>query len=80
MRSSYRSGRKTRWAQRSYPFLPVAALNLNQLVDNRGVCHLEAAPLASASAWIDFYQRYREERLETLEALFRDDTDTHKDG
>lgn len=46
----------------------------------RHVCHLEAAPLASASAWIDFHQRYWEERLETLEALLRDDTDTHKDG
>jgi DNA-binding transcriptional ArsR family regulator len=46
----------------------------------RHVCRLETAPLASASAWIDFYQRYWEERLETLEALLRDDTDTHKDG
>jgi DNA-binding transcriptional ArsR family regulator len=39
----------------------------------RHVCRLEAAPLAAASAWLRFYERHWEERLDALEALFRDD-------
>jgi DNA-binding transcriptional ArsR family regulator len=37
----------------------------------RHVCRLEPAPLASASAWLRFYERHWEERLDALEALFR---------
>lgn len=37
----------------------------------RHVCHLEPAPLASTSAWLRFYERHWEERLDALEALFR---------
>jgi DNA-binding transcriptional ArsR family regulator len=37
----------------------------------RHVCRLEPAPLASATAWLRFYQRHWEERLDTLEALLR---------
>lgn len=36
----------------------------------RHVCRLEPVPLASASAWLGFYQRHWEERLDALEALF----------
>jgi DNA-binding transcriptional ArsR family regulator len=39
----------------------------------RHVCHLEPAPLASASDWLHFYERHWEERLDALEALFRPD-------
>ena|ERR1035441_7043409 len=37
------------------------------------VCRLEAMPLASASAWLRSYERHWEERLDTLETLFRTD-------
>ena len=36
----------------------------------RHVCRLQAAPLASASAWLRFYERYWTGRLDALEALF----------
>jgi DNA-binding transcriptional ArsR family regulator len=39
----------------------------------RHVCQLEPAPLASATAWLRFYERHWEERLDALEAVFRAD-------
>ena len=39
----------------------------------RHVCRLEPVPLASADAWLRFYERYWTERLEALEELFRPD-------
>ena len=39
----------------------------------RHICRLEAAPLASATAWLRFYERYRGERLDALEDMFRTD-------
>jgi DNA-binding transcriptional ArsR family regulator len=39
----------------------------------RHVCRLEPAPLASAAAWLRFYERYWTERLQALEELFRPD-------
>jgi DNA-binding transcriptional ArsR family regulator len=41
----------------------------------RHVCRLDAAPLASASQWLHFYERYWTERLDALEELFRTDPD-----
>jgi hypothetical protein len=35
------------------------------------VCRLDPAPLASASAWLHFYERHWKERLDALEGLFR---------
>ena len=35
----------------------------------RHVCRLDPGPLASASAWLAFYERHWEERLDALEAL-----------
>ncbi len=46
----------------------------------RHVCRLEAAPLASAYAWLRFYERYWNDRLDTLEALFRGDPTRQEDG
>ena len=37
----------------------------------RHVCRLETAPLASASAWIQFYERHWNDRLDALERMFR---------
>lgn len=36
------------------------------------VCHLEAGPLASANAWLAFYERFWTSHLDTLEQLLRD--------
>lgn len=36
------------------------------------VCHLEAGPLASASDWLAFYERFWTGRLDTLERLLRE--------
>ena len=41
----------------------------------RHVCRLDAAPLASASQWLRFYERYWTERLDALEELFRTEPD-----
>jgi len=41
----------------------------------RHVCRLDAAPLAAASQWLRFYERYWTERLDALEELFRTDAD-----
>lgn len=36
------------------------------------VCHLEPGPLASANAWLAFYERFWNSRLDTLEQLLRE--------
>jgi DNA-binding transcriptional ArsR family regulator len=41
------------------------------------VCHLTAGPLSSASAWLLFYQRHWEDRLDALEHLFSEDPTIH---
>jgi DNA-binding transcriptional ArsR family regulator len=49
---------------------------VRRTVDGRcHVCRLEPAPLASAAAWLRFYERYWTARLDALEELFRTDTD-----
>jgi len=48
---------------------------LHQTVSGRRhVCRLEAQPLAAASAWLRFYERYWAERLDALDTLFRTET------
>ena len=37
------------------------------------VCRLAPGPLASASAWLGFYQRFWTDRLDALDALLRQD-------
>lgn len=37
----------------------------------RHVCRLEPGPLASAAAWLGFYERYWNERLDALQELLR---------
>src|ERR1700683_392973 len=36
----------------------------------RHVCRLDPAPLASAQAWLAFYERHWNERLDALEDIF----------
>ena len=50
-----------------------AALVGRTVDGRRHVCRLEPAPLASAAAWLRFYERYWTERLDALEELFRTD-------
>jgi DNA-binding transcriptional ArsR family regulator len=37
----------------------------------RHICRLEPGPLASAHAWLAFYERHWRERLDALEDIFR---------
>ncbi len=46
----------------------------------RHVCRLEPAPLASASAWLSFYERHWNERLDALEALFQAGATSEEEG
>jgi DNA-binding transcriptional ArsR family regulator len=41
------------------------------VVGRRHVCRLEPGPLASASAWLHFYERHWQERLDALQELFQ---------
>ncbi len=45
----------------------------------RHVCRLEPGPLASAYAWLRYYQRYWNERLDALEALFHANPNPEKE-
>lgn len=47
---------------------------IQRTVDGRRhVCRLEPGPLASASAWLHFYERHWNERLDALAGLFQAD-------
>jgi DNA-binding transcriptional ArsR family regulator len=39
----------------------------------RHVCRLNAEPLTPASAWLQFYERHRRERLDALQTLFSEE-------
>lgn len=41
----------------------------------RRVCRLDASPLASADAWLRFYERHWSKRLDALEALWPTQSD-----
>jgi DNA-binding transcriptional ArsR family regulator len=54
----------------------VKVLELAGLVDRRvrgreHVCLLAAGPLAAASEWLDFYERFWNQRLDNLDAMLR---------
>jgi DNA-binding transcriptional ArsR family regulator len=45
---------------------------IHRTIDGRRhICRLEPGPLASARAWLAFYERHWRERLDALEDLFR---------
>jgi DNA-binding transcriptional ArsR family regulator len=46
-----------------------AGLVRREVVGRRHICRLEAKPLAAANAWLKFYERHWNERLDALEAL-----------
>ena len=39
----------------------------------RHVCRLDAAPLASASAWLNHYERFWTKRLDALQTMFEEE-------
>src|SRR5262249_32829634 len=50
-----------------------AGLIQRTVTGRKPICRLEPGPLASAHEWLAFYQRHWTERLDALEALFRDE-------
>jgi DNA-binding transcriptional ArsR family regulator len=57
-------------ASKHVKVLEAAGLVKRHVDGRRHVCRLEAAPLASASEWLRFYERFWAERLDTLEGMF----------
>ena len=57
-------------ASKHIKVLEQAGLVRQTVEGRRHICHLDAAPLASASAWLQFYERHWPQRLDAVEALF----------
>ena len=62
-------------ASKHVQVLERAGLVQRTVEGRRHLCRLEAAPLATATAWLRFYERFWSERLDALESLFRTETD-----
>jgi len=67
-------------ASKHIKVLERAGLVLRTVDGRRHVCRLEPEPLASAAAWLRFYERHWEERLDALEGVFRTDPAPAKEG
>jgi DNA-binding transcriptional ArsR family regulator len=65
-------------ASKHVKILEAAGLVRRTVVGRRHVCRLEPAPLATAAAWIDFYEQHWNQRLDALEDLMRTDPDEQK--
>jgi DNA-binding transcriptional ArsR family regulator len=68
-------------ASKHIKVLERVGLVVQSVEGRRHVCRLVALPLAPASAWLRFYERHWEERLDALEDLFRpepDQSDHHR--
>ncbi|MGZ4269731.1 MAG: ArsR/SmtB family transcription factor [Solirubrobacteraceae bacterium] len=66
-------------ASKHVKVLEGAGLLRRTIAGRRHVCRLEPAPLASAAAWLRFYEPYWHERLDALEALFDNDRITEEE-
>lgn len=51
--------------------LESAGLIRREIRGRQHLCRLESGPLASASEWIQFYERFWTDRLDALESLLR---------
>jgi DNA-binding transcriptional ArsR family regulator len=60
-------------ASKHIQVLERAGLVRRTVAGRRHVCRLDPAPLASASEWLGFYERYWNERLDDLQALVEND-------
>lgn len=56
-------------ASKHVKVLERAGLVRRTVQGRRHVCRLEPGPLASASAWLRFYERFWTERIDALQAL-----------
>ena len=59
-------------ASKHIKVLEHAGLVRRKVEGRRHVCRLDVAPLASASAWLQFYERHWRDRLDALQTLFAD--------
>jgi DNA-binding transcriptional ArsR family regulator len=59
-------------ASKHVQVLERAGLVRRTVQGRRHVCRLDPGPLASAHAWLDYYQRFWAERLDALADLFHD--------
>ena len=50
-----------------------AGLVRRTVLGRRHVCRLNSGPLAGAQEWLRFYERYWNEQLDELEAMFRNE-------
>jgi DNA-binding transcriptional ArsR family regulator len=66
-------------ASKHVKVLERAGLVRRTVAGRRHVCRLEPGPLASASAWLRYYARHWNERLDALEALFQTDQRSEED-
>jgi DNA-binding transcriptional ArsR family regulator len=67
-------------ASKHVKVLERAGLVQRTVYGRRHVCRLEPAPLASAHAWLCFYERYWNERLDALVALVQADPASATEG
>ncbi|HET6171581.1 MAG TPA: metalloregulator ArsR/SmtB family transcription factor [Gaiellales bacterium] len=67
-------------ASKHVKVLEGAGLVSRRVDGRRHVCRLEPGPLASAFDWLRFYERYWNERLDALDALFRVDPAPEQEG
>lgn len=58
-------------ASKHVKILESAGLVRRTIEGRRHVCRLDAAPLASATSWLQFYENHWNRRLDALEDLFR---------
>jgi DNA-binding transcriptional ArsR family regulator len=65
-------------ASKHLQVLERAGLVRRTITGRRHLCRLEPAPLATASAWLNFYQRHWADRLDALETLLTDDERTDR--
>jgi DNA-binding transcriptional ArsR family regulator len=58
-------------ASKHVKILESAGLVRRTIEGRRHVCRLDAAPLASATSWLQFYENHWNRRLDALEDLFQ---------
>jgi DNA-binding transcriptional ArsR family regulator len=58
-------------ASKHIQVLERAGLVSRRVAGRRRICHLEPAGLASASAWLRFYERHWSDRLDALESFLQ---------
>ncbi len=67
-------------ASKHVKVLERAGLVHRTIVGRRHVCRLNPSPLAAASAWLRFYERFWDERLDALDDLFQTDPTAEKES